>query len=102
VRRGRVSPWRAGTSGSLILAYRWSGRSSPHDVPTVRELTGSGKAGWLFRPHDASSLRAALESAGADASEARARGRRGLEIAERLEWTQIAIEFGRLLSRIDG
>jgi beta-1,4-mannosyltransferase len=91
-----------GTSGSLILALSMARPVVAADVPTVRELTGSGKAGWLFRPHDASSLRAALESAGADASEARARGRRGLEIAERLDWTQIAIEFGRLLSRIDG
>lgn len=90
-----------GTSGSLILALSMGRPVVAADVPTVRELTGNGKAGWLFRPHDVSSLRAALESAGADVSDARARGRLGLEIADGLDWRQIAIEFGRLLSRID-
>jgi beta-1,4-mannosyltransferase len=91
-----------GTSGSLILALSMGRPVVAANVPTVRELTNNGKVGWLFRPHDASSLRAALESASADASEARARGRRGLEIAEGLDWTQITIELGRLLGRIDG
>ena len=91
-----------GTSGSLILALSMGRPVVAADVPTARELTGNGQAGWLFRPHDVSSLRAALELASADASEARARGRRGLEIAEGLDWTGIAIEFDRLLSRLDG
>jgi glycosyltransferase involved in cell wall biosynthesis len=97
-----LSRGEPGTSGSLILALSMGRPVVAADVPTARELTGNGQAGWLFRPHDVSSLRAALETAGADASEASARGRRGLEIAEGLDWTEIAIEFDRLLSRIDG
>jgi beta-1,4-mannosyltransferase len=92
----------AGTSGSLLLALSMARAVVAADVPTVRELTRNGRAGWLFRPHDRSSLRAALESAGADAAVAQARGQFGLEIAVELDWAEIATEFGRLLRLIDG
>ena len=91
-----------GTSGSLILALSMGLPVVAADVPTTRELTRDGEAGWLFRPHDVSSLLAALERAGSDPSGARARGLRGFETAEKLEWTGIARDFARLLDRING
>ena len=47
-----------GTSGSLILALSLGLPVVAADMPTARELTRGGTAGWLFRPHDVSSLRA--------------------------------------------
>jgi beta-1,4-mannosyltransferase len=91
----------AGTSGSLILALSLGLPVVAANVPTVRELTGDGRAGWLFQPHDPSSLRAALESAAADPTEARARGGRAHEIAEQLRWTDTAREVAVLLRQID-
>jgi glycosyltransferase involved in cell wall biosynthesis len=91
-----------GTSGSLILALSMALPVVAADVPTTRELTRDGQAGWLFRPHDVSSLRAALERADADPSDARARGLRAFEIAEEFQWTEIACDLARLLDRIDG
>ena len=91
-----------GTSGSLILALSMGLPVVAADLPTVRELTHDGEAGWLFQPHDASSLRAALDRAGADPSEARTRGLRAFEAAERLQWTTIARELADLLDRISG
>ena len=55
-----------GTSGSLILALSMGLPVVAADVPTVRELTRDGEAGWLFRPHDLSSLRTALGLAASD------------------------------------
>jgi glycosyltransferase involved in cell wall biosynthesis len=89
-----------GTSGSLILALSMGLPVVAADVPTTRELTRDGEAGWLFRPHDASSLGAALARASSDAADARARGRRALEIAEELEWTEIAHDLADRLRRI--
>jgi beta-1,4-mannosyltransferase len=89
-----------GTSGSLVLAFSLGLPVVAADVETVRELAG-GEAGWLFRPHDASSLRAALESAAADPAEARARGSRGREIAEGLRWADTAREMVALLRKLD-
>ena len=59
-----------GTSGSLVLALSMGLPVVAADVPTVRELTRGGEAGWLFRPHDLSSLRTALELAVSDPSAA--------------------------------
>jgi beta-1,4-mannosyltransferase len=92
----------AGTSGSLILALSMGLPVIAADVPTTRELTRDGEAGWLFRPHDVSSLQAALERAGSDPSEARARGLRGFETAVKLQWTSIAQDLAHLLVRING
>ena len=90
-----------GTSGSLLLAFSLGLPVVAADVPTARELTRDAQAGWLFRPHDVSSLRAALESTGADVSDARARGRRAFEVAEGLTWTDIAETHALLLRNID-
>jgi beta-1,4-mannosyltransferase len=89
-----------GTSGSLVLALSLGLPVVVADVPTARDLTRESEAGWLFRPHDVSSLRAALESAGADPSEARARGRCAFEIADGLRWTEIAHDHALLLRQI--
>lgn len=89
-----------GTSGSLVLALSLGLPVVAADVQTVREVAGDVEAGWLFRPHDPSSLRAALESAAADREEAAARGRRGRTLAERLRWTETARETAVLLRRL--
>jgi beta-1,4-mannosyltransferase len=90
-----------GTSGSLILALSLGLPVVAADVATVREVAGDGEAGWLFRPHDTSSLRLALESAAADPTEARGRGSRAREIAEGLRWTDTARELAALLRQVD-
>ena len=91
-----------GTSGSLVLALSMGLPVVAADVPTVRELTRDGEAGWLFRPHDLSSLRTALEHAGSDRADARARGRRAFAIANELEWTAIARNLAHLLDQTSG
>jgi glycosyltransferase involved in cell wall biosynthesis len=89
-----------GTSGSLILALSLGLPVVAADVPTVREVAGD-EAGWLFRPHDVSSLRAALESAAADPTDACARGSRARAIAEGLRWTDTARETAVLLRKLE-
>jgi len=91
-----------GTSGSLILALSLGLPVVAADVPTVRELTGEGQAGWRFRPHDASSLSTALESAAADPQDARIRGSRARKIAEGLDWTDAARQLATLLREVEG
>jgi glycosyltransferase involved in cell wall biosynthesis len=91
----------AGTSGSLVLALSMGLPVIAADVPTVRELTRGGEAGWLFRPHDLSSLRTVLELAVSDPSAADVRSRCALEIAKELDWTEIAREFALLLRKIE-
>lgn len=90
-----------GTSGSLLLALSLGVPVVAADVPTARELTRAGKAGWLFSSHDVSSLRAALESAASDLQEARARGQRGLEIARELDWAVLSRAFAQRLDELD-
>ena len=90
-----------GTSGSLVLALSMGLPVVAADVPTVRELTRGGEAGWLFRPHDLSSLRTALELAVSDPSAADVRSRCALEIAKELDWTEIAREFALLLRKTE-
>ena len=91
----------AGTSGSLLLAFSLGLPVVVADVPTARELTRNGKAGWLFEPHDVSSLRTALESAAADPAEARARGKHAFDVAAGLDWTEITRDLAILLRQID-
>ena len=91
-----------GTSGSLILALSMELPVVAADVPTVRALTRDGEAGWLFRPHDFSSLRTAIERASSDLADARTRGRRAFAIANELEWTAIAGDLVRLLDQSSG
>jgi beta-1,4-mannosyltransferase len=88
-----------GTSGSLFLALSMGLPVVAADVPTSRELGLDGKAGWLFRPQDASSLRTALEKACSDPAKARLRGQRGHEIVKDLEWSGIARDLARLLGQ---
>jgi glycosyltransferase involved in cell wall biosynthesis len=90
----------AGTSGSLILALSMGLPVVAADVPTTRELTVDGEAGWLFRPHDLSSLQAALGDACADPEEARTRGLRAFEIAKKLQWKRITQDLATLLDRV--
>ncbi len=91
-----------GTSGSLVLALSMGLPVVAADVPTVRELTRDGDAGWLFRPHELSSLRTSLERAGTDRSEAQARGRCAFEIAKELTWTGVADRLTELLDQTIG
>ena len=90
-----------GTSGSLILALSLGLPVVAAEVATVREIVGDGEAGWLFRPHDASSLGVALQSAASDPAGARARGRRGRELAEGLRWADSAHQLAVLLRQLD-
>lgn len=90
-----------GTSGSLVLALSMGLPVVAADVSTVRELTRGDEAGWLFRPHDVSSLRTVLELAASDPSAALVRSRCALEIAKELDWTEIAREFALLLRKME-
>jgi beta-1,4-mannosyltransferase len=90
-----------GTSGSLILALSLGLPVVAADVATVREIVGDGEAGWLFRPHDTSSLGVALNSAAADAAVARARGSRGREFTEGLRWADSAHQLAVLLRQLE-
>jgi glycosyltransferase involved in cell wall biosynthesis len=88
-----------GTSGSLLLALSMGLPVVAADVATTRDLTDNGEAGWLFRPHDARSLKGALERALSD-GDAPDRGRAAFDVAERLSWPEIAVEIARLLRRV--
>ncbi|HEY7421578.1 MAG TPA: glycosyltransferase family 4 protein [Gaiellaceae bacterium] len=90
-----------GTSGSLVLAVSLGLAVVASDTPTARELTRDGEAGWLFESGSVPSLCAALERACADPEAARARGRRALEIASELDWSDIAARIALLLERVE-
>lgn len=89
-----------GTTGSLVLALSMGLPVVASDLSTARDLTCGGEAGWLFRPHDSSSLRSALRSASSDSSDARARGRCASDIAKTLGWTEIARDLARYLGQL--
>jgi len=91
-----------GTSGSLVLALSMGLPVVAADVPTIRDLTRGEAAGWLFRPHDASSLCLALEQASTNVDEARARGRRALAFAEELDWAAFSRDLANHLRRVAG
>jgi glycosyltransferase involved in cell wall biosynthesis len=83
---GRREPW---TSGSMILALSLGVPIVAADVPPYDELTAAGRAGWLYRPGEAESLREAMCEAVADPARAREKGRAALEQARRLPtWSQ--------------
>jgi glycosyltransferase involved in cell wall biosynthesis len=68
--------------------------------PAYAELLDGERAGWLFEPGDAGSLRAALERAGgADPGERRAKGAAARRRAEQLGWPEIAARTAALLVR---
>jgi beta-1,4-mannosyltransferase len=89
-----------GTSGSLVLALSMGLPVVAANVSTARALMHGEEAGWLFRPHDVSSLEETLERAGSDRAEALARGRHALTVAAGLDWAGVAGQFARLLHRI--
>jgi beta-1,4-mannosyltransferase len=84
-----------GTSGSLILALSLGLPVLAADSSTYRALTADGRAGWLFAPGDADSLRTALEAAAGDDT-ASARGAEALALAETLDWSVAAARLAEL------
>ena len=93
---------RVRSSGSLILALSMGLPVVAADVQHRSRAQRDSEAGWLFRPHDLSSLRTALECAGSDPADARIRGRRAFAIANALEWTAVARDPARLLDQTSG
>lgn len=81
----RSAEW---TSASLMLAMSLGVPVVAADLPSTRELVGT--AGWLFRPHDARSLAAAMEAAARDPAERLSRGAAGRERALRASWADLA------------
>ncbi len=95
---GRGEAW---TSGSTILALSLGVPVVAADLPTYRELTGNGRAGWLFRPGDAGSLRAAMEAVAADREGVREKGRAALEHARRLpSWSEAGERTAALIRQL--
>jgi beta-1,4-mannosyltransferase len=86
-----------GTTGSLLLAMSMGLPVVAADRPGYRDLLGDGLAGWLFRPGDTASMRAALEEAASDPPAARAKGAAGLARAERLRWPDVARTTARAM-----
>jgi beta-1,4-mannosyltransferase len=91
---GRADGW---TSGSLILALSFGVPVVAAAMPAYRALLDEGQAGWLFRPSDVESLRAALEEAARDHGRARRRGGAALAKARSLEWSHAAEVTARRL-----
>jgi glycosyltransferase involved in cell wall biosynthesis len=87
-----------GTSGALVLALSLGVPVIAARTQVVEEQTSGGRAGWLFEPGDAGSLRDALEdAAAADAATLAAKGAIGLESARRLSWPAIGERTAELL-----
>lgn len=85
-----------GTSGSLILALSMGSPVVAADTRSYRELTGDGRAGWLFTPGSSSALTTALEAAARDtAISERAAASRSQ--AEHLDWGDAARRLAGLL-----
>jgi glycosyltransferase involved in cell wall biosynthesis len=87
-----------GTSGSLLLALSLDRPVVVPSLPAYREIV-SGTAGWYFEPHDAASLRRALETAASDPEDAREKGAAGRRIAARLTWPDAAASTAWLMTR---
>jgi beta-1,4-mannosyltransferase len=87
-----------GTSGAVILALSMGLPVVAPRRPAYAELLDGERAGWLFEPGDAASLRAALERAGGAGAEARrAKGAAARDRAEQLRWPDIAERTAALL-----
>jgi beta-1,4-mannosyltransferase len=87
-----------GTSGALVLALSLGVPVVAARTQVAEEQTSAGRAGWLFEPGDAGSLRAALEeAAAADPATRAAKGAIGLGSAQRLSWPAIADRMAALL-----
>jgi beta-1,4-mannosyltransferase len=91
----RSAAW---TSGSLRLALSLCVPVVAPQMPMHEELLDGERAGWLFRPGDADSLRDTLARAAADRAEVRAKGNAARRRAESLpDWMQIARQCGSLM-----
>ena len=89
-----------GTSGALILALSMGVPVVAARTAIAQELTSEGRAGWLFEPGDADSLRAALEDAAAtDRTEIAAKGKAGLEQVRSLSWSAAGERMADLLRK---
>jgi glycosyltransferase involved in cell wall biosynthesis len=92
---GRGESW---TSGSMILALSLGVPVIAADLAPYDELTAYGRAGWLYRPGDVRSLRAAMDEAAADAALAQAKGRAALDEARMLPtWAEVGEATARLI-----
>jgi glycosyltransferase involved in cell wall biosynthesis len=91
-----------GTSGALVLALSLGLPVVAADLPAYTELIGRDAAGWLFRPDDRDSLRAALEAASsAEDAVLEAKRAAARRQAERLHWPDIAERTAALLRSVD-
>jgi beta-1,4-mannosyltransferase len=90
------------TSGSLILALSLGLPAVAAQLEPYSTLLGHGRAGWLFRPGDAGSLRAALEAAVSEpALEAKAVAARA--VADALPtWSETGEQTAALMLRAAG
>jgi beta-1,4-mannosyltransferase len=84
-----------GTSGAVILALSMGLPVVAPRRPAYAELLDGERAGWLYEPGDADSLRAALERAAASDRHAKCEAARSR--AEALDWTAIAARTAALL-----
>jgi beta-1,4-mannosyltransferase len=90
-----------GTSGAVILALSLGLPVVAPRRPTYADLLGEERAGWLFEPGDAASLREALERAGACGESARrAKGAAARRQAEELDWPEIASRTAALFAGV--
>jgi beta-1,4-mannosyltransferase len=80
-----------GTSGALILALSLGLPVVAARAQVAEELTDGGRAGWLFEPGDAASLRAALEGAAAAGAPAKRHS------AQLVSWPEAAERIAALL-----
>jgi beta-1,4-mannosyltransferase len=86
------------TSGSLILALSLGVPVVAAKLPAYEELLAGERAGWLFAPGDADSLRETLGRAASSSVAARAKGAAALRQAESLpSWDEIARRTATLL-----
>jgi glycosyltransferase involved in cell wall biosynthesis len=86
-----------GTSGALVLALSMGVPPIAADVPTYTELMDDGRAGWLFAPGDAGSLRGVLLEAADSPDERSARAAASLECADALSWPRVGEQTARLI-----
>jgi glycosyltransferase involved in cell wall biosynthesis len=87
-----------GTSGALLLALSLGVPVIVARTPTAEELTRGGRAGWLFEPGDAGSLRTALEEAATvEPAVIAAKGAVALEQARLVSWPDMGERMAKLL-----
>lgn len=77
-----------GTTGTVVLSLSLDTPVIAADTPGYRELLGDERAGWLFAPHDAESLRKTLIRA-ADPGAAAVKAMRASEQITDRDWGEI-------------